>query len=416
MSRPSDTNISPTTGCAVIETDNNLGSVPATMRLLIVTTVSVTVKAFLIPYADYFRSLGWKVDAMAQGIEKCSACLPHFDEVHGIEWSRRPLDYRNLIHAVRKVQAVVAGERYDIVHVHTPVASFITRMALAPRYRGKRPTVIYTAHGFHFQPGNNRLRNLVFTALEKVAGRWTDFLVTINRTDELAALRLGLVPPGRLRYMPGIGVDCDRFHPKAVSPAEVVALRRRFGIGDNEPVFVMIAEFIPRKRHQDAVTALSRMRNKDAHIIFVGEGPRRASVERQAADSGVPGRVHFAGPQDDVRPFILAARAIVLPSSREGLPRSVMEALSCGVPAIGSDIRGTRDLLVDGGGLVFRAGDISALVSQLDWIAENPTRAAEMGARARDCMKKYSTANIITLHEELYASAAKEIQSEQARL
>ena len=376
------------------------------MRLLIVCTVSTTVKAFMLPFADHFRALGWKVDAMANGIEKCADCLQHFDEVHGIEWSRRPFDYSNLTKAVRQVRAVVARGRYDIVHVHTPVASFISRLALAFGFPGKRPAVIYTAHGFHFHQGNNWLLNLVFSTLERVAGRWTDFLVTMNREDELAALDLGIVSPDRLLSMPGIGVDNERFRPAAVSALEVDALRHGFGIGDHEPVFLMIAEFTPRKRQEDALTALSRMRRHDARVIFVGEGPRRGAIERQAERAGVLDRIHFAGIQDDVRPFILAARATILPSSREGLPRSIMESLCCGVPAIGSDIRGNRDLLKDGCGLLFPLGDVDAFSSHLDWFADNPEKAAEMGARAARCMGRYSIANIIKLHEELYAKAA----------
>jgi glycosyltransferase involved in cell wall biosynthesis len=229
----------------------------------------------------------------------------------------------------------------------------------------------------------------------------------MNRTDELAALRLRIVPPDRVRFMPGIGIDLDHFHPQAVLPAEVLALRRRFGIRDPEPAFVMIAEFHPRKRHQDVVAAFSRMRAVDAHLILVGDGQRRSAIERQAADSGVRERIHFAGPQDDVRPFILAARATILPSSQEGLPRSVMESLCCAVPAIGSDIRGTRDLLADGGGFLFPPGDIVAFASRLDWFAANPEKAGEMGSRARTGMGRYSTTNIIALHEELYALASK---------
>jgi glycosyltransferase involved in cell wall biosynthesis len=381
------------------------------MRLLIVCTASTTVKAFMLPYADHFRSLGWKVDAMANGIERSGDCLSHFDNVHGIEWSRRPWDYHNLIHAVRTVRAVVASGAYDIIHVHTPVASFISRMALAWRCPGKRPAVIYTVHGFHFQPGNNRLWNLVFTALERVAGRWTDFLVTMNRTDELAARRLGIVPPDRLRYIPGIGIDTDYFHPTAVSAAAAATLRGRFRIEEDAPVFVMIAEFTRRKRHGDAVAALSRMRNRGAHVIFVGEGPQRRAVERQSIESGVRDRVHFAGLQENVRPFILAARATILPSAQEGLPRSLMESLSCGVPVVGSDIRGTRDLLADGGGLLFPVGDVSAFASRLDWVVENPEKAIEMGTRARSCMGRYATANIIRLHEELYATVSASTQS-----
>jgi hypothetical protein len=73
------------------------------MRLLIVTTVSATVKAFLLPYAYHFRSIGWKVDALSHGIMQDRACPPHFDAVHNIEWSRNPFDYRNTMRAAREL-------------------------------------------------------------------------------------------------------------------------------------------------------------------------------------------------------------------------------------------------------------------------------------------------------------------------
>lgn len=385
-------------------TENGTCAAKATVkRLLMVATSAATVKAFLLPFADHFRSMGWRVDALANDIENHSGCKQHFDEVHEIGWTRRPLAIRNLL-AAREVRSVVARGGYDIVHVHTPVAAFITRVALARPFSGRRPVVIYTAHGFHFHPGNNWLSNLGFASLERMAGRWTDFLVTINRTDQLAAMKLGLVPPGRVRYMPGIGVDRARFHPAAPPDADVDPVRQQFGIRDAAPVFVMIAEFIPRKRHQDALRAFAHMRNQHAHMVFVGEGPGRQAIERQAAESGVADRVHFAGAQDDVRPFIFAARAVILTSSQEGLPRSLLEALSCGIPAIGSDIRGTSDLLSKGGGVLFPVGDIMKLASQLEWFADNQEKAAEMGARAWRCTEECDTANIIAMHDELYAS------------
>ncbi len=375
------------------------------MRLLIVTTVSTTVKAFLLPYADHFRALGWNVEALAHGIEACDVCRPHFDRVHEIDWSRNPLDYRNLVRALREVRRVVAAGRFDVVHVHTPVAAFVTRAALAFGPRTGRPVVIYTAHGFHFQLENTALKDRCFALLERLAGRWTDFLITINRTDELAALRLRIVPPDRLRYMPGIGVDRDRFSPMSISNPARDAVRRELGVGATDPLFVMIAEFNPGKRHRDVVVALSRMKNGNARVVFVGDGRMRRAIEKQAEESGVAPRIRFAGLQSDVRPFILAARATLLTSAREGLPRSVMESLCCGVPVIGSDIRGTRDLLGDGGGKLYPVGDVNALAALLDWFADNPLEALNMGIKARESMNKYDIKNLVAMHEKLYDEA-----------
>ncbi|HWF10482.1 MAG TPA: glycosyltransferase [Bryobacteraceae bacterium] len=373
------------------------------MRLLIVCTVSATVEAFMLPFADHFRRLGWKVDALANGVDQNETCRAHFDELYGIEWSRRPWDFRNLLRALNRARAVVTRGGYDIIHVHTPIAAFVLRLAL--KGMENRPAIVYTVHGFHFQPGNSWFGNAVFLNLERLAGRWTDFLVTMNRTDELAVRRFAIVPAPRSWHMPGIGIDRRHFRPHAVPAEKVAAVRRRFRVDADAPLFVMIAEFTARKRHRDAVAAFSRMKTRRAHLIFVGAGPGQRAIESQASAAGVSESTHFAGAVPDVRPYILAARAVVLPSSQEGLPRSVMESLCCGIPVLGSDIRGTRDLLENGGGLLFPVGDVNAFASLLDWFVENPAKAMEMGSRAEHSMGRYDIAEIIKLHEELYAKA-----------
>jgi glycosyltransferase involved in cell wall biosynthesis len=373
------------------------------MKLLIVATVSTTIKAFLLPFSDHFRSLGWRVDAASHGIEECSDCVPHFDRVFNVDWSRRPWDHRNFLGAIRKIQSLVRAQSYDIVHVHTPVAAFLSRAAL--RSFSSRTSRIYTAHGFHFHPGGGLLRNSVFQSLEKFAGHWTDFLITINRTDEVSARRLRLVPDNRIVYMPGIGIDRDRFRPDSVPAGKLAEFRTRTGIPPDAPLFTCIAEFIPRKRHQDVLSALARAKRRDAHLILLGDGPVRAAMEAKTGSLGIQNRVHFLGNQEDVRPAILAARATVLASSQEGLPRAILESLSCGVPVAGSDIRGTRDLLSEGTGRLFAPGDFAMLASHLDWFAENGAEAGAMGTRGRHLMKDYDLNRVIALHEELYRRA-----------
>ncbi len=381
------------------------------MRFLIVSTVSTTIRAFLLPYADRLRSLGWEVDAMARGVDACAQCSVHFNRLYDIKWSRNPLNAHNFAGPLRRVREVVTDGQYDIVHIHTPVAAFLSRFALAAGFHGKRPVVIYTAHGFHFQSGNSWLPNLVFASLEKFAGPWTDRLITINEEDHSAALRLGIVPPERLHYIPGIGIDAEFFCPSAVAPEEIDQVRRRFAIALGSPVFVIVGELIPRKRHRDAVAALARMSRKDARLILVGEGRERDRLRRLAARLGVGGRVHLAGDSQDVRPFILAARALILPSTQEGLPRSIMESLACGVPVIASDIRGNRDILAQGGGLMFPARDVNALSERMDYFCSNPDRAAETGAAARILVGRYGIANIVTLHEQMYTEIMQSVSS-----
>lgn len=213
---------------------------------------------------------------MAQGISTSSECVEAFDRVWEVKWSRNPLDPRNLLLASRQIGEVVRREEYDLVHVHTPVAAFVTRYALRRLRTKRRVRVIYTAHGFHFYQGGNVVKNAIFLGLEKLAGYWTDYLIVINREDERAAKRYRIVLPDRVQYMPGIGMDVDKYSPRAVSETEVERVRAELGLEAGQPLFLMIAEFTTNKRHRDAVLAFARMRHPTAHLAFVGTGAQIA--------------------------------------------------------------------------------------------------------------------------------------------
>ena len=124
-------------------------------KILVVATIPLTIKSFLIPYAEYFRSIGWIVDGMANGISKCDACREAFDHVWDVNWSRKPHDLKNLVDAPRMIRKIVSENGYALVHVHTPVAGFVTRLALRNQKERSHTKVIYTAHGVHFFEGGN---------------------------------------------------------------------------------------------------------------------------------------------------------------------------------------------------------------------------------------------------------------------
>jgi glycosyltransferase involved in cell wall biosynthesis len=298
---------------------------------------------------------------------------------------------------------VVAEEGYDLVHVHTPVAAFVTRVALRNLRRAGRPRVIYTAHGFHFYRGGPRPRCTLFRTLEKLAARWTDYLVVINREDEQAAR--GLLPADRVQYMPGIGVDLERYCPNAVSDVDVARVRHAMGLGADDHLFLMVAEFTPGKRHRDAVAALALQRRANARLAFAGTGPLMEDTRRFACALGVSDRVHFLGFRPDISALMRASVALLLPSEREGLPRSVMESLSLGVPVIGTRIRGTADLLEGGCGLLVPVGDTAALADAMSTVLDHRAASRAMGRRGRQRMALHDVRKIIAMHEALYERA-----------
>lgn len=374
-------------------------------KLLIVATVPETLSAFLLPFAAHFRGRGWRVDAMANGVSSSPACVRAFDQVWEMPWSRNPLHPRNFWSAPKRVRAIVAREDYDLVHVHTPVASFVTRMALRSMRNQGKPRVIYTAHGFHFYVGGPRLKGFAFRKLEQVAGRWTDYLVVINREDEQAALRHGIVAPDRLRYMPGIGVNTRHYSAAAVSAANVARVRQELCLAAADRLFLMVAELIPRKRPADALHALARLQRADVHLAVAGPGPQLEPLKHLAARLGIAQRVHLLGFRKDIPALIQSSVATLLCSEQEGLPRSVMESMCQAVPVIGSRIRGMTDLLEDGRGLLVPVGDVHGFAKAMGWVLDNVSDARTLGERGRAGMAAYDLGDILHLHEKLYDEA-----------
>lgn len=370
-------------------------------RVLLVTTIARMLEDFLLPIARHLRQRGWRVDAMAHGATRSSAVADAFDGVWEAPWSRNPLSPSNLTSAAHEVRAVV-GRGFDVVHVHSPVAAFVTRLALRRVRRELECPVVYTAHGFHFHPGRGRVANAAFIGLERLAGRWTDQLVVINDYDEAEANRLGIVPPDRITRMRGIGIDPALYDPGRVPEPAVNEVRQQLG-ADGKPLYVMVAEFTPQKQQQRVLDAVE-CTTRDVCVAFVGDGKTFEATREQARRRGLEGdRVHFLGRRHDVPVLLQAADASLLYSQREGLSRAVMESMCMGRAVIGSDVRGIRDLISEGAGIVVDPDRPEQLAAAMDAIAENPEQAARMGETGRrQIAGPYLQDEIARKHEELY--------------
>lgn len=372
-------------------------------RVLMVTTVSATLRAFLLPFADYFRARGWQVDAMARGATSEIAIAPHFSRTFDIAWARNPLSARNFA-AIRRIRDVVLAGEYDLVHVHTPVAAFVTRFALR---KLTTPVVVYTAHSFHADRTAPAWKNFLFRTLERTAARWTDHLVVLNQADYDLAREDELVPDGHLHWHPGIGVDTRLY--RAASPRERRETRAALNIEESATVFVVVAEFSVNKRQRDVIDALRALQARTTSlptVVFVGDGPMRASLEQRVQALGIAPWVRFLGFRSDVPSIVGASDALILCSVREGLPRCVLEALSMQVPVIGSSAKGTADLLQDGRGLVVPIANPAALAEAMYDIVQHPDDARERaGTAERWVQQTCALPALIAAHEALYADA-----------
>lgn len=260
---------------------------------------------------------------------------------HQIEFSRAPGDIKSLVQSYRQTGRLVKKEGFRFVHCHTPVAAAVCRMVC----RRNRVKVIYTAHGFHFYKGAPLINWLLYYPVEWLCSRWTDVLITINREDYIRAKRR--LYAKKTIYVPGVGIDTEKFRPDTV-----MAEKKRTELGLQKPdiMLLSVGELNKNKNHATVIRALAEINNKNLNYFIAGQGELKGELLELADGLKIRSQVHLLGYRTDVPELMQAADIYLLPSIREGLNVSLMEAMASGLPCICSDIRGNRDLIQNNAG------------------------------------------------------------------
>jgi glycosyltransferase involved in cell wall biosynthesis len=351
------------------------------VKIAQVSAVDFTMAHFLLPLALAEREAGHEVIAVcsdgpwvgrvrAAGIAARAVPIP------------RGLNPRALWRAYRALAALFRAERFDMVHVHTPVAAAIGRIAA---WRAGVPRIVYTAHGFSFHDRMPGWRRLPHVLAEWLLGRITHVLLTQAAEDAAFARRWRLVPRGRPIAAIGNGVDPARF----AGSFDRDATRASLDTPVDAVVLVTIGRLVAEKGHGPLIEA---MKGTGAHLWIVGErlasdhaGEVGALLEGARRDPALGSRLRLLGRREDVPAILAAADIFVLASFREGMPRSVIEAMAAGLPVIGTNVRGTREEVVEGEtGLLVEPGDAKALADAIERLAGDPVLRRRLGVAGRD--------------------------------
>lgn len=360
--------------------------------VIIGATVAAHLRAFHLPWARYLRGQGFRVYGVARDITGCVECQEGLDRVVDIPFSRNGLSLIQQSLAAVKLRGLRENSQASLVHFHTPNAAFWGRLALRKDVRQGRCKVAYTSHGFHFHQNGGRLPNAVYRSAEKLAGRYTHALLTINSEDAAAASRFTLAPGGFHELLPGAGVDLHRFDPQRLNSAECHAtVAGSLGLPEASRFVLMVAEFSVGKRHRDAVDAFARLNLPGTYLLFAGSGSEEFRARELVRKWGLDDRVHFLGYRKEVPELLAASDAVILPSEREGLPVSIMEAMAMEKPVIVADARGSRDLVKPDCGWVHAIGNTGELASLLGEVLGDPKAATRRAQRGRErVISKYA--------------------------
>jgi glycosyltransferase involved in cell wall biosynthesis len=297
-------------------------------------------------------------------------------------------DLRRAIHPLRDFSAYRAIRRTlqefspDVVHTHSAKGGFLGRLAA---WSLGVPAIIHTVHGAPFHPYQSPVARRLFQECERYAGRRCHALISVADAMTDLMVQANIAPRERFTTIYS-GMDVQPF---LQADTQRDAIRRELGFTDEHVVFGKVARLFHLKGHEDLVAAAERVVKScpQVRFLFVGDGTRREWLTEQIARAGLTDFFRFVGLVEPGRvPAMIGAMdALIHVSLREGLARSLPQALIAGKPVISYDIDGAREVVLSNEtGFLVPPRDIdqlSAAIVQLAGDAELRQRLGSTGRR-----------------------------------
>lgn len=310
-------------------------------KILFVAHMDSHIANFHIPYLKWFKDQGYEVHVASNRMEQTKEIL-YCDFKHQIDFVRTPFSLKNR-KPYQQMKELLKKHQYALIHVHTPMGALITRLAA----RKIKTPLLYTAHGFHFYKGAPLLNWLLFYPMERFLLRYTKELITISEEDYAFALKkFGKLT--KVSHTWSVGVNLDEFHE--VDEMKIEELRSSLGIKPDDFMVTYVGELTNGKNQQfllDLYPEMIKIQPK-TKLVFVGYGVNQEKYKKYVNDEKLEGLVHILGYRKDVNIINNASNLFVSSSLREGLPKSVLEAMAIGKVTLLSDIRGHHELVHHG--------------------------------------------------------------------
>lgn len=355
-------------------------------------------------FGNYIKSLldGGNTVDIASNIEESN--VPEYYRnwgcrIYRLPCSRTPFSRGNIA-AIKKLWQLAETGRYDIIHCHTPVAAFCTRVAcMGVRRQGTK--VFYTAHGFHFYAGAPLKNWLLYYPAEWLCSWWTDVLITINQEDYKRAKKH--FHAKKITYVPGVGIDTGKFRTGICDREKK---RKELGLKETDIMLLSVGELCERKNHETVIRAIARLKNPNVRYFICGQGKLEAHLKRLASELGLSGQVELMGFRNDISELCQAADLFVFPSLQEGLPVALMEAVACKTPVICSRIRGNIELVTESN-LLFEPQNVEDIKEILDkLIRKGANKISDLLMESVDnhykCLQKFDLGEVGCKLKKLY--------------
>jgi glycosyltransferase involved in cell wall biosynthesis len=310
-------------------------------------------------------------------------------EQRGFEQHNAPVSNRPGVHTPKELLRLLCFLRrnhFDVLIAHQPMGAVV---GITAGFLARTELKIYSTGGLKFSPDKKTLSNSAMKWAEfQGIIRMSDAVFLVNKDDERLLKEIPSIADKAYYVGPrgGCGVDVETYNP-AYRKSQRSSARQQLGIRGGTFVVGFSSRVVWEKGFQEIITAaeiLSKSGEKQDIVFLVfGDGVESAQVQAQVHRRGLSKFIVFLGYKSDISFYISAFDIFILPSYREGLPVSLLEALALGIPCIATDIRGCRDLIQhEKTGLLIPVRNAVALAEAVLQLKRNSDNSNKMGEEA----------------------------------
>ncbi len=338
-----------------------------------------------------------------------------FDQTKGqkyqtvvVDEMRRAIDPAKDYVCYGRLKELLREFKPDIVHTHSAKAGILGRYAawsLKGEWGPSRPGVVHTLHGLSFHPYQGPWLNRFYIAVEKAAGKRTDYFISVAdaMTEQNKAEGIGLKKP----YVTAYSAIDEELFLAPIPEEKRKAFRRKHNIPDDAIVLVKIARLFELKGHEYVIESARQLSKRFNNVIwlFVGDGNRADDYKEQIRNLGLTDRFRFTGlmPPDQIPLAIQSSDILVHCSLREGLARTLPQAMLCGRPAISFDVDGACEVVNENTGRLVEPKDVNRLVDACAELIQDKALREKLGQTARESVKtKFAPDTMVDAIEEVY--------------
>jgi len=368
-------------------------------KMLRVCATDLFAKTALLPEIDFLQKKGWSIDIAFPEDKETKSLLKNNYKVVLINDARN-ISFISNIKTIIHLYRLIKTKKYDIVHTHNHLIGVLAR--IAAKLAGA-PKIVHSPHGFYFHENMHPFIFWIFHTIERCMGMLTDLVFIENKENVEMCNKTHLIPTKKIYYIGG-GIDMVRFNGRNLNFKQKVFLMKKLKISSQSfPIIGITSRLTYEKGYRELIQSIVQIRNQfpNVHLLVVGAILKNErdnfylELQELVVKHSLQRNITITL-DHNVEDFLRLMDIFTLPSYREGLPRSIQEAMAMALPVVATDIRGCRDLVKNNKtGLLVPPKNVEELTQALLKLINNKELRESYGKAGRIYAGKYYSNRIV---------------------